>query len=535
VKTRWYWGCAAALTLLCFVPGAADAQVAPAYDLLLRNARVVDGSGSPWYRADVAVRAGVIAAVGPSLAGTALREIDVADQVVAPGFIDVHTHADRALFQVPTADNYIRQGVTTIIAGPDGSSALPLGPWLDSVAALPRTLNVGSMVGQGTIRARVIGLADRAATAAEMERMRALAEQAMYDGAFGLSTGLFYVPGAFTPTEEVVEIARVVGRLGGFHVSHMRDEASGVVESVRETIRIGEEGGLATQVTHHKVVGQGYWGATEQTLRLVDEARERGVDATIDQYPYTASSTSIQAALLPQWVLEGGLQRAQQRLADPSIRARIREETVRILQLERGGGDPDNVVVANCAWDPTLAGKTLGDVIELRGLEPSLQGAAEAAFWLVERGGCAGIFHAIGEEDIVRIMRHPASMIASDGEIVVFGRANPHPRSYGTFARVLSVYVRERALLTLEAAVRKMSAFPAQRLGLADRGLLRPGLVADLVVFDPARVRDAATFEQPHQYAEGVSLVIVNGEVVLEGDRVTAARPGRVLYGPAKR
>jgi dihydroorotase/N-acyl-D-amino-acid deacylase len=524
-----------ALALLLAVHGSVGAQDARPYDLILRGGRIVDGSGSPWYRSDVAIRDGVIVAIGPTLGGTARRELDAAGLVVAPGFIDVHTHADRGLFQVPTADNYVRQGVTSIVAGPDGSSALPVGPWLDSVAALPRTLNVGSMVGQGTIRSRVLGSVNRPATPAEIERMRALAEQAMYDGALGLSTGLFYVPGTFTPTEEVVELARVVGRLGGFHQSHMRDEASRVVESVRETIRIGEEGALPTQITHHKVVGQGYWGASEQTLRLVDEARARGVDATIDQYPYTASSTSIQAALLPAWALEGGLARAQERLADPALRTRLREETARIIQLERGGGDPDNVVLANCPWDPSLAGKTLRHVIELRGLEASLHGAAEAAFWLVERGGCAGIFHAIGEDDVVRIMRHPASMIASDGEVVVFGRAHPHPRSYGTFARVLSEYVRERRVLTLEEAVRKMSAFPAQRLGLVDRGLLRPGMAADVVVFDPERVRDAATFEQPHQYAEGFSLVIVNGEVVVEGDRVTAARPGRVLYGPAKR
>jgi len=515
-------------------PALAAAQV-PTYDLILRNGRVVDGTGSPWYRADVAIRDGTIAQVAPSIEGSARREIDVADQVIAPGFVDVHSHADRGIFQVPTADNYVRQGVTTIIAGPDGSSALPLRPWFDSLEALPRTLNLGSMVGQGTIRSRVIGSVNRTATPAEMDRMRRLAEEAMRDGALGLSTGLFYVPGAFTPTEEVIELARVVGGLGGIHKSHMRNETADVVESVRETIRIGEEGGLPTQVTHHKVIGPGYWGATTQTLQVIDEARARGVDATLDQYPYTASSTSIHAALLPTWALEGGLQRAQERLADPAQRARIREESARIIELERGGGDPDKVVLANCAWDASLAGRTLGDVIELRNLEPSLYGAAEAAFWLTEQGGCQAVFHAISEEDVVRIMRHPAAMIASDGEVVVFGRARPHPRSYGTFARVLSAYVREQAILTLEEAVRKMSSFPAQRMGLTDRGLIRPGMVADIAVFDPARVRDTATFEQPHQYAEGFSLVIVNGEIVVEGDRVTDARPGRVLYGPARR
>ncbi len=516
-------------------PQPAAAQDAPAFDLVLRNGRVVDGTGSPWYRADVAIRDGLIAAVGPTIEGTARRVIDVGGLVIAPGFVDVHSHGGGGIFEVPTADNYIRQGVTTLIAGPDGSSALPLAPWLDSLAALPRTVNMGSMVGQGTIRSSVIGSVNRSATPDEIERMRALAEQAMRDGAFGLSTGLFYVPGTFTPTEEVIELARVVGRLGGIHVSHMRNEAAGVVESVRETIRIGEEGVLPTQVTHHKVIGPGYWGASVQTLRLIDEARARGVDATIDSYPYTASATSIHAALLPAWALEGGLQRTRERLADPAQRARIRDESARIIDLERGGGNPDNVVISSCGWDASLAGKTLGDVMEMRGLEESLHGAAEAAFWLTEQGGCGGVFHAISEDDLVRVLRHPATMVASDGDVIVFGRAHPHPRSYGTFARVLSQYVRERGVLTLEEAIRKMSAFPAQRMGLHDRGLIRPGLAADIAVFDPAAVRDVATFELPHQYAEGFALVIVNGEVVLDAGRVTDARPGRVLYGPARR
>ena len=525
----------AAAALLSAVPSWVSAQGQPAYDVILRNGRVVDGTGSPWYRADVAIQGGVIARIAPTIPERARREIDVAGQVVAPGFIDLHSHGGGGIFQVPTADNYILQGVTTLIAGPDGSSPLPLRPWFDSLAALPKTLNMGSMVGQGTIRSRVVGQGDRAPTADELEQMRTLVEQAMLDGALGLSTGLFYVPGTFTPTEEVIELAKVAARHGGFHKSHMRDEASRVVESVRETIRIGEEGGLPTQVTHHKVVGPGYWGASVETLRLVDEARARGVDVTIDQYPYTASSTSVQAALLPAWALEGGMAATRERLARPADRARIKQETAKIIELERGGGDPKNVVISSCSWDATMAGKTLADVTRMRGMEPTFENAAEATMWITEQGGCQGVFHAINEEDLVRILRHPATMVASDGDVIVFGRAQPHPRSYGTFARVLSQYVREQQVLTLEEAVRKMSAFPAQRAGLQDRGLIRPGMKADVAVFDPGRVRDAATFERPHQYAEGFSFVLVNGELVVDGGRVTDARPGQVLYGPARR
>jgi N-acyl-D-amino-acid deacylase len=502
----------------------------PTYDLVLRNGRIVDGSGSPWFRGDVAIRGDSIVKIATSIGESAARVIDVQGQVIAPGFIDIHTHARRGIFEVPTAENYVRQGVTTLIEGPDGSSPVPLKPFFEKLEALPKSVNMGSFIGQGSVRAEVIGNANRKPTAEELDRMRALVEQGMKDGAFGLSSGLFYVPGTFTPTEEVIELARVAGRFGGIYISHMRDEAAGVVDSVEETIAIGERGGLPTQVTHHKIIGPANWGKSVDTLRLIDEARARGVDATIDQYPYTASSTSVQAALLPAWAQEGPRAEILSRLKDPATRAKIKAETARIIMNERGGGDPKNIVLAGCGWDATLAGKNLADVTRLRGMEPTVENAAEAALWIVEQGGCSGIFHAINEADLERILKHPATMIGSDGEIPIFGRAHPHPRSYGTFARVLAVYVRERHTIALEDAVRKMTSFPAARLGLSDRGLLRPGMKADIAVFDPARVRDAATFDKPHQYAEGFSTVIVNGQVVFERGAMTVARPGKVLY-----
>ena len=428
----------------------------------------------------------------------------------------------------------MRQGVTTLIEGPDGSSPVPLAPFLAKLEALQKSVNVGAFIGQGSIRSSVIGEVNRQATQDELQKMRGLVEQGMQDGAFGLSTGLFYVPGTFTPTDEVVELAKVAGRFGGTHISHMRDETSGVLDSVNETIAIGERGGLPTQVTHHKIIGRPNWGKSVETLRAVDAARSRGVDVTIDAYPYTASSTSIQGALFPAWAQEGGRKQMLGRLAEAGTRAKIKTEIVRVIQNERGGGDPRNIVVASCAWDASLAGKNLADISRTRGLTASVEDAAETGMWIVERGGCQGIFHAIGEEDLERILQHPATMIGSDGEIPTFGRASPHPRSYGTFVRVLGVYARERKILTLQDAVRKMTAFPAQRLGLLDRGLVRPGMKADLVVFDPARVRDLATFEKPHQYAEGISHVLTNGQVVFEAGAMTSARPGVVLYGPGR-
>jgi dihydroorotase/N-acyl-D-amino-acid deacylase len=523
--------CAAALYALPVIQPRAQQ---PQFDLLLRNGRIVDGTGSPWFRGDVAVRGDTIVKIAPSIDAPAARDIDVGGNIIAPGFIDIHTHARRGIFDVPTAPNYARQGVTTIFEGPDGSSPLPLAPFLQKLDGLRKSLNIGSFVGQGSIRTAVIGNVDRKATPQEVEKMRGLVEQGMRDGAFGLSTGLFYVPGTFTPTDEVVALARVAARFGGIHKSHQRDDAAKVPDSVRETIEIGEKGGLPTQVTHHKVIGKANWGRATDTLRLIDEARARGVDVTSDQYPYTASSTSIQAALLPAWALEGGRQSVIGRLKDPATRAKMKAGSAAMIRDERGGGDPKNVQIASCGFDPALAGKTLADVVKQRGMAPTIDNAAEATLWIVEQGGCQGIFHAMSDDDVQRILRHPATMVASDGEVPIFGRANPHPRSYGTFARVLGVYVREKKTLTLEEAIRKMTSFPAARAGLGDRGILRAGMKADLAVFDASAVRDTATFEKPHQYAEGFTHVVVNGQVVFENGEMTEARPGRVLYGPGR-
>jgi N-acyl-D-amino-acid deacylase len=521
-----------AFIVLLTIAFAAFAQPTDKVDLLLRGGRIVDGTGAPWVLADVAITGDRIVALGRNLSVNAARTLDARGLVVAPGFIDLHTHARRNLLNVPTAENYVRQGVTTIFEGPDGSSPLPLGEWLDLVGAKGVSPNVASFVGHGTIRERVIGLVDRPATADELDRMRALVSQGMLDGAFGLSTGLFYVPGTFASTDEIVELAKVAGAMGGIHISHMRNEAAAVAEGVRETIAIGERAGLPTGVTHHKIIGRPNWGRSVETLALVDAARARGVDVTIDMYPYTASSTGLQA-LLPAWAQEGGTAAINQRLRDPATRKRILAAVVENLKVDRGGGDPKNVQIASCRFDPSLAGKTLADLTRAAGRPVDFETAAETALDVVEKGGAQAIFHAISEEDLVRILRHPTTTIASDGEIPTFGQAAPHPRAYGTFPRVLGQYVRDQGVISLEQAVMKMTGQPAARAGLTDRGVIRPGMKADLAIFDPAAVTDHATFEQPHQYASGVSLVVVNGVIVFENGRMTAARPGRVLRGPS--
>jgi N-acyl-D-amino-acid deacylase len=500
------------------------------FDILIQHARIVDGSGNPWYNGDVGIRGDNIVAIGRLDGVSSKLTIDARGLTVAPGFIDIHTHARRGIFEDPSAQNYIRQGVTTLIEGNDGSSPLPIAPFFEKLGAVRMAPNFGLFVGQGSIRQQVLGLENRKATPEEVVRIKDTARQAMQDGALGLSSGLFYVPGNFTPTEEVIEIAKVVAGFGGMYISHMRDEASGVVDSVRETIRIGEEGGLPTQVTHHKIIGQENWGKSVETLRLVEEARARGVDATIDAYPYTASSTGT-GALFPQWSLAGGQKALLERLSAPEQRTRITAEIVRRIKVDRGGGDPKNIVMASCSFDPSLAGKSLADITAARGRPVNFDTAAETAIEIQQKGGCSAVFHAINEEDVERILRSPYTMIGSDGEIPQFGRGAPHPRSYGTFARVLARYVRDRKVLTLEDAVRKMSGYPAERLRLLDRGLLRPGMKADIVIFDPAKVQDKADFANPHQYAEGFREVIVNGELVISGGQLTKARPGRIIRG----
>ena len=353
----------------------------------------------------------------------------------------------------------------------------------------------------------------------------------MEQGALGISTGLFYVPGSFTSTEEVIELSKVAAEYNGIYISHIREEAAQLIDSVQETIRIGEEGGIPVQITHHKVIGVENWGASVESLRLVDEARARGVDVTIDQYPYTASQTSINA-LIPQWAQVGGQEEMLTRINSPETYPTIKNEVVAKILYDRGGGDPKNVFISRNSWDPNMAGKNLAELTLEAGMEPTPENAAEIVFDIIRGGGATAVYHAIGPEDVDRIMRHPATAIGSDGPVGVFGEGAPHPRQYGTFARILGHFVRERGVITLEDAVKKMSSQSARRLGIHDRGLITEGYFADVAVFDAEEIIDRASFELPHQYATGMKFVLVNGEMVVENGAHTGRRPGRILHGP---
>ncbi|MEO8372255.1 MAG: D-aminoacylase [Candidatus Solibacter sp.] len=496
------------------------------YDVLIRNARVIDGTGNAWLRADVAVKDGRIALVGKvPAAATATRTIDARERVVAPGFIDVHTHVEGGVERNPRADNFLLDGVTTVITGNCGSSELNLSAWFDKLAKLGLGINVGSLVGHNTVRREVMGAVNRQATAEETARMQALVDRAMREGAVGFSTGLEYVPGIYSNTAEVVALAKAAAAYGGVYTSHMRDEGIHEIDAINEAVSVGREAGMKVEISHLKIDRRSVWGASDQSLALIEKYRRQGVDVVADQYPYDRAATNL-GIRLPGWALANG--QIKQRLAEPETRRKIAQEMKQNLETM---GEPDYgfATVARFAATPAYEGKTISEVNALKGRGPGVDNEIETIFDLMNAGGASMIYHLMGDVDIERFMRYPFTAIASDGGVTELGVGNPHPRSYGTNARVLAEYVRARGVLTLEDAIRRMTSLPARTFSLRDRGLVREGLAADLVLFDPARVQDKSTYAQPHQYSQGFDVVLVNGQIVVDGGKLTAARPGQPL------
>lgn len=520
----------AAAAALFAAPFAAPSAHAQEWTLLIRNGTIVNGTGAPGYVGDVAVAGDRIVAVSrtPLDRTRARRVVDATGLVIAPGFIDLHAHIE-PLLQMPDAKSAVTQGVTLALGGPDGSGPWPLAAYLDTASKAGLGMNVAYLVGHNTVRRAVMGTENRAPTSDELQRMIALIRRGMGEGAFGISTGLRYVPGFYAKTDEVVALSRAAADSGGFYTSHLREEGLGLFEGVGEAITIAREARIPVVLTHHKAVGQPMWGKSVETLRMVDEARVAGLDVMIDQYPYTASSTGL-SVLIPPWALAGGTAELRKRVADPALRDSIERGIVEYLKTDRGGGDTRRVQFSSVSWDRSLEGKTLNDWATRQGVGESLEAAAKLVIEGELKGGASMVYHVIDEGDVRRIMAHPQTMIASDGRLSRPGEGVPHPRAYGTFPRVLGVYVREEHVLTLEQAVHKMTGMPAARMGLTgQRGCLAVGCYADITVFDAAKVGSPATFTEPHQYAVGIPFVFVNGVAMVDGGTFSNAKAGRVL------
>lgn len=537
------------------------------FDLVIADGRIIDGTGNPWYRADIGIAGGRISKIGRVNRSESEKVIDASDLAVCPGFIDMHSHSDAAIYFDNSLPSAIRQGITTSVVGNCGDNLAPIVPgkrddylkqyavfappeasfksipwntfgeylhWMEHHGCVA---NCAHLVGFGTVRVGGgPGFEDRMPTPKELERMQALVAEAMQAGAFGMSTGLIYAPQAYAGTTEIIALAKVVARYGGVYFSHIRGEGATVVDAVREAIEITEKSGCCGgHIGHHKVAGKAYWGKSKDTLQLIEEANHKGISITCDQYPYTRGMTSL-ITLLPPWVHTGGLTRLIERLRDPAQRRRIRTDIQQGIAgwenwIKDGGFDAIYIAsVKTEKWRP-FEGKNLSEIARLRGKSD----AWKTLFDLLvdENGEVMMTLELMCEEDIRRIMQARYTMIGTDAWGVnpsgVLRHGKPHPRYYGTYPRILGKYVREEGVLTLEDAVRRMTSFPAQRLGLRDRGLLREGMWADVVIFDPESVIDKATYREPHQFPEGIHHVLVNGRIVVENETQTGELPGKVL------
>lgn len=521
-------------------------------DILVKNGELLDGLGTPRHQTNLGIAGDTIAYLGNEQP-EASEVIDASGQVVTPGFIDIHTHEDTWLFYDPSATEKLSDGVTTLIVGNCGFSAAPLLPgreklvqenflnfvnvpwnwssvdeYLQRLSSVGLGVNVGTLVGHNAIRLNVMGTEKRAPTDEELEKMKSLVRTAMADGAFGLSTGLIYVPGIYSETNELVDLCKVVAQSQGLYTSHIRGEASTLRTAVREALEIGRRAKIPVEISHHKASGRNNWGTIRETLVMIEAARKSGVDVNCDVYPYTAGNTGL-GTLIPSWVFADGLSEAKERMTDPTTRSKIiagmmtqKKDEERPL-IDTG---PENIFISYNKYDPSLEGKSIAELAKTSHVSP-----AEIVLDLVMKHG--GSMHSIfiilfemSEQDVETVMHHSLSMIASDS---VNPTGRPHPRVFGTFSRVLAKYVREKQLLTLEEAVRKMTSMPAHKMGLFDRGVIKVGNKADLVIFDPAEVRDMATFEDPARYSEGMNYVLVNGKVAWEHNKQTALRSGTVL------
>lgn len=508
-------------TLLPFICFSQEA------DIIIQNGKLLDGTGNSWRYANIAIKENKIISVGKLLNWKATKTIDATGLYIAPGFIDVHTHIEDDELKNPQAGNFIYDGVTTVITGNCGLSKPDLGTYFNMLDSLKTSINVAALIGHNDVRKAVMGSASRKPTEEELLKMEAIVEKAMMDGAVGMSTGLIYIPGTYSETSEIVRLAKVVSKYGGVYASHMRYEGDSIISAIDEALYIGKVANLPIQISHFKVSGQQNWGRSNETVAKIIAARQQGLDVTIDQYPYTASSTSL-STILPDWILADGYDSIRARLKIPELRKKATDDILKNLakrKLEHFG----YAVVAYYSFDTTLNGKSIEQINLLKGRKHTKEEEVETIFEMMVKGGAGMVFHGMSEEDVQYIMKYPFNMFASDASIRIWKQGNPHPRGYGTNARVLGKYVREEKVLSLEEAIRRMTSLPAQKFQIKNRGLIQEGYIADLVVFNANEIKDESTFENPHQYSTGMKYVIVNGKITLEEGKQNGIRNGSVI------
>jgi len=495
------------------------------YDLVILNGEIYDGQGLNPFIGDIGIIDDRIIRIGEIGELEGKQVIDASGLAVSPGFIDMHTHLE-PLMDLPLAESLLRQGATFALGGPDGGSPWPFGSYLDSLDKMELGLNVGYLIGHNTIRKEVMGMKDLKPSDEELSLMKSYVNTGMEEGAFGISTGLKYLPGTFSEVDEIIELSKIASKKGGIYTSHLREEGLGLLEAVQEAISISREASIPVVLTHHKAIGVKMWGKSSKTLQMVDSARNIGLDIMMDQYPYAASHTGI-SVLIPSWALEGN--EFTDRVTNPKLKDSIKSGIIFNILNDRGGNDLRRIQFSRVSWKKELEGKTLHDWLEMEGMEQNIKNGAELVIQAQLNGGTGTIYHAMDENDVENIMKHPMTMIGSDGRLSSLGDGHPHPRAYGTFPRVLGYYVREKQVLSLPEAIHKMTDLSAKRLGLKERGLLKEGYFADITIFNPETIIDKSTFTDPHQYPEGILYVIVNGEVALENGKISEVTHGKVI------
>ncbi|MFM7327335.1 MAG: N-acyl-D-amino-acid deacylase family protein, partial [Bacteroidota bacterium] len=498
------------------------------FDILLTNGTIVDGLGNNRFSGDIAIKGDRIVEVSASHIDPSLADsvVDVGGRIISPGFIDLHAHIQTTIHRFPQPENFLRQGITTICASlHSGDQPYPIKDYAEALRVAP---NVAFFSGLNWTRKRVMGLADRKPTALELDSMKYFVRQSMQQGALGFSVGLIYVPGLYASTDEIITLAREAARVDGLYVTHMRNEGSGLLNSIRETIKVSKATGMRAQINHFKAAGVAQFGLAARGLAIIDSARNAGIDISLDVYPYTAANT-YSYILFPSWALDGGSSALRDRLNNPGLRAKIAREMRSILLNDETGEDLWRIQFNQLPSDTTFNGRTLEDFVKEKGYENSLDGGIQAIMDLELKGGFLAIYHEMDEEDVINIIKHPQAMIETDGDLVDAGGTFPHPRSYGSFPRVIARYVRELKVITLEEAVRKMTSMPADQIRQSDRGRIAVGAFADLVVFDEHTLTDHATYSDSRQYSTGIEQMLINGVWVIRNSRLTGATPGRWL------